>query len=40
MNSGETRDLEFNGSEMTDAVYYFRITSGSQVMNGRMMLIK
>jgi N-acetylneuraminic acid mutarotase len=40
MTSGEIREVEFNGSEMTDAVYYYRITNGKEVLNGRLILIK
>ena len=40
MNAGDSRELEFNGSEMTDAVYYYRITSGSQILNGRLILVR
>ena len=40
LNVGESKEVKFNASEMTDAVYFYRITSGKEVMNGRLILVK
>ena len=40
LNPGETRDIEFNGSELTGGIYTYRITTSGQIISGRLSLIK
>jgi PKD repeat protein len=40
LNPGESKDVELNGNKMTEGIYFYRITSGGEVMNGRLVLIK
>ncbi|MEO8148244.1 MAG: T9SS type A sorting domain-containing protein, partial [Bacteroidia bacterium] len=40
MSAGEVREVKFDAANLGDGVYFYRITSGEAVLNGRVVLIR
>jgi len=40
LGAGESKEFFFNASEFGDAIYFYRVTGGGKLLNGKLILIK